>query len=292
MVRKVVVPAAGLGTRLLPATKEQPKEMLPIFAQGSGGDSYVKPVLQAIFEQFFEAGFRHYCFVIGRGKRAIEDHFTRHSEYLEVLRTNLRKSGARSLETFYDRLREAEIIWVNQPDPVGFGDAVLRTRAWVASHEADEGFVVSAGDTYIMSSGQSHIRRLLGAYGELHSDAIFLVKRMRDPRQYGVAEGRRLARGIHAVQQVVEKPKKPPSDLAIMPVYIFSPLIFDALDKIQPDAGGEIQLTNAIQLLVDRGLKVHALELEPSERRLDIGSPALYWEALRLSHRYAPKDLS
>jgi UTP--glucose-1-phosphate uridylyltransferase len=289
IVEKVVLPAAGLGTRLLPATKEQPKEMLPIFAQGPEGDSCVKPVLQAIFEQFFDAGFRHFCFVIGRGKRAIEDHFTRHSEYMAVLRSNPRKSGARLLETFYSKLRNAEIVWVNQPDPRGFGDAVLRAKAWVAPRESDDGFVVTAGDTYILSSNLSHLRRLLGAYEDLRSDAIFLVKRIRDPRQYGVVEGDPLGRGIYEVHRVVEKPKRPPSNLAIMPVYIFSPCIFDALEKVQPDTRGEIQLTNAIQSLVESRLKVHALELKSSELRLDIGSPALYWDALRLSHRHTTR---
>jgi UTP--glucose-1-phosphate uridylyltransferase len=124
MICKVVIPAAGLGTRLFPATKEQPKEMLPIFSKTANGDISVKPVVQMVFEQLHDAGLREFCYIVGRGKRSIEDHFTPDVDCVRTL-VGMRKSGqASDLEGFYEKLRTSTIMWVNQPEPKGFGNAV------------------------------------------------------------------------------------------------------------------------------------------------------------------------
>lgn len=282
MIQKVVIPAAGLGTRLLPATKEQPKEMLSIFALCSDGRVCLKPLVQLVFEQLYDTGFRKFCFIIGRGKRAIEDHFTPDYEYFNMLK-NMSKTGMmRELQNFYDRIESSTMVWVNQPRPKGFGDAVLKTQPFVG----DEAFLVQAGDTYITSSQNQHLKRLMEMHEEYGSDITFLVQEVEDPRQHGVVETEEEKTGIYKVNQVIEKPERPPTNLAIIPVYIFHPVIFKALETTRPGKGGEIQLTDAIQKVIEWGLKVYAVELDIHETRLDIGNPETYWDAIRLSYQH------
>ncbi len=131
---KAVIPVAGLGTRLLTATKVQPKEMLPIFAS-EGGELCIKPLVQLVFEQLFDFGIREFLFVVGRGKRAIEDHFTPDEDYLRRLTAREASPASSSaiasaLERFYRRVDQASIMWVNQPVPLGFGHAVLQARVF------------------------------------------------------------------------------------------------------------------------------------------------------------------
>ena len=277
---KVIFTAAGLGTRLLPMSKELPKEMLPIFVRGVGG-VVLKPLLQALFEQLYCFGFRDFCFVVGRGKRSIEDHFTPDWDFVKRLSDKGKSNIASELERFYRMVEGSRIAFINQPEPKGFGHAVLVARFFVGS----EPFMVCAGDTYIVSEGNSFIKRMVDAFsGDV--SAVLLLQEVPNPRGYGVAvvEG---SDGIFNVLRVVEKPEKPPSNLVIMPFYIFRPEIFDVLEELGPGVGGEIQLTDAIQGLIDRGRKVVAVTLNPNELRLDIGTPETYWEAIKISHEYS-----
>ena len=277
-----MVPAAGLGTRLFPATKEQPKEMLPIFSRLVNGDVGVKPLLQMVFEQLYDAGFREFCFVVGRGKRSIEDHFTPDHNSVVMLKNRGKGDQASDLDGFYTKLKTSTIIWVNQPEPKGFGYAVLMAQPFVQNEHC----LVHAGDTYIISENAAHLKLLMEMYDRLKADAAFLVQEMEDPRQYGVVEVEEREKGVYNVLAAVEKPEKPPSNLAIMPIYVFRPVIFEELEKTAPGKGGEVQLTDAIQSLVDEGLNVYAVLLNPSEARLDIGSPETYWDALSLSYQH------
>lgn len=276
-IRKAVIPAAGLGTRLLPATKELPKEMLPIFAHGENGKRCMKPLLQCVFEQLYDFGTREFCFIIGRGKRAIEDHFTQDYGYLETLKERNRSTA--DLERFYARLSGSTIIWINQPEPRGFGDAVFNAQATVPN----EDFLVNAGDTLILSQGGSHLKRLAETHRNLEAHATFIVHEIQNPKQYGVVIAEREHSDAYKVKLAVEKPDLPPSNLAIIPLYIFHPIVFDALAQLKPGRGGEVQLTDAIQKLIDWGKSVYAIKLEADEIRLDVGTPETYWEALRLS---------
>jgi UTP--glucose-1-phosphate uridylyltransferase len=286
MIRKVVIPAAGLGTRLFPATKEQPKEMLPIFSRSSNGDMSIKPLLQLVFEQLYDVGFREFCFIVGREKRAIEDHFTPDSNCLNLLNNRRKNNQATDLESFYLKLKTSTLIWVNQPEPKGFGDAVLMAQPFVQN----EPYLVHAGDTYIISNNATHLKRLIMAYEQYNADVAFIVQEIENPRQYGVIDAEEIEKGIYQVKAAIEKPEKPPSNLAIMAIYIFDPLIFRALDKTLPGRGGEIQLTDAIQKLIDWKLNVYAVLLSSNAVRLDIGTPETYWEALSLSYRYFCKE--
>lgn len=282
LIRKVVVPAAGLGTRLFPATKEQPKEMLPIFSRLMNGDIGVKPLLQMVFEQLYDAGFREFCFVVGRGKRSIEDHFTPDHNSVVMLKNREKDDQALDLDGFYTKLKTSTIIWVNQPEPKGFGHAVLMAQPFVQNAHC----LVHAGDTYILSENARHLRLLMRVYERLNADAAFLVQEIEDPRQYGIIEANEIEKRVYRVKAAVEKPEKPATNLAIMPIYIFHPVVFKALEKTIPDKGGEVQLTDAIQKLIEWGLNVCAVQLSPDEIRLDIGSPETYWEALNLSYRH------
>ena len=286
MIRKVVIPAAGLGTRLFPATKEQPKEMLPIFSRSSNGDISIKPLLQLVFEQLYEIGFREFCFVVGREKRAIEDHFTPDSNCLSLLNNKRKNDQAADLESFYLKLKTSTLIWVNQPEPKGFGDAVLSAQPFVQN----EPCLVHAGDTYIISDATTHLRQLIMTYEQYSADVAFIVQEIENPKEYGVIDAKELENGIFQVKAAVEKPAKPPSNLAIMAIYVFDPVIFKALEKTVPGKGGEIQLTDAIQKLVEWNLNVYAVLLSPNDVRLDIGTPETYWEALSLSYRHFCKE--
>ena len=280
MIKSVVVPAAGLGTRLLSATKEQPKEMLPIFAKTAQGAIAVKPVVQVVFEQLYDAGFREFCYVVGRGKRGIEDHFTPEDRWLKTLEGTGKSHLASDLENFYSKLNSSTTVWVNQSEPKGFGNAVLTARVFAQN----ETCLVHAGDSFIISKNMDYLKRLLDAFGRFSADATFLTLEIENPTQYGVVEGEEVEPGIIKVKSVVEKPEKPKTNLAIMAIYIFHPEIFKALETIQAGKNGEIQLTDAIQKLVDWGFKVYGVKLDKSYAHLDIGSPQRYWEALELSY--------
>lgn len=282
MIRKVVIPSAGLGTRLFPATKEQPKEMLPIFSKTTNNDIAVKPLLQMVFEQLYDAGFREFCFVVGRGKRSIEDHFTPDHNSISMLQGMGKSGQAIDLDGFYCKLKTSTIIWVNQPEPKGFGNAVLMAQPFVRNERC----LVHAGDTCIISKDTKHIKSLINTYEKLNADAAFIVQEIENPQQYGIIEAKETENGIYKVRAVIEKPEKPPTNLAIMPIYVFNPVIFKALEKTPPGKGGEVQLTDAIQKLIEWGRNVYAVKLHQDQVRLDIGSPETYWEALSLSYQH------
>lgn len=281
MVRKVIIPAAGLGTRLFPATKEQPKEMLPIFSKTPQGDMIVKPVVQLVFEQLHDAGLREFCFIVGRGKRGVEDHFTQDAKCIRTLEGMGKNGLASELEGFYDKLDTSTILWVNQPEAKGFGNAVLMAQPFIQS----ECCLVHAGDSCIISKKMDYVKKLLEGFERFNADAAFLVLEIEKPKQYGIVEGEEVDPGIIRVKSVVEKPENPKTNLAIMAMYVFQPIIFKALEATEPGKNGEIQLTDAIQKLIDWGLKVYAVKLNSGYEHLDIGSPERYWQALELSYQ-------
>ena len=258
MIRKVVIPAAGLGTRLFPATKEQPKEMLPIFSKTPHGEMAVKPVVQLVFEQLYDAGLSEFCFVVGRGKRGIEDHFTPDAHCVRILEGLGKNGQASDLAQFYNKLNTSTIMWVNQPEPKGFGNAVLMAQPFVQN----ESCLVHAGDSCIISQDMDYLKKLLETFERFSADAAFLVLEIENPKQYGIVEGDEVEKEIIKVKTVVEKPEKPKTNLAIMAMYAFRPVIFKALQSTAPGKNGEIQLTDAIQKLVDWDLKVYAIKLE------------------------------
>jgi len=278
MIRKVVIPAAGLGTRLLPATKEQPKEMLPIFVRGVDGKLCLKPLLQIIFENLYDFGFREFCFITGRGKRSIEDHFTLDDGFVKNLKSRNKLGLASELEAFYEKVRRSHITFINQPEPKGFGDAVYHAKSFTGR----EAFLVHAGDNLIMSNENQYLLNLIRVLDKYRASAAFCVEKVEDPREYGVIIGKKVADNLYRVIDVVEKPSKPPSNIAIVAVYAFRSNIYHAIEKTAPDANNEVQLTNAIQQLLNAKHLVYAVELSSEEKRIDIGTPEAYLRALNL----------
>jgi len=286
MIGKVVITAAGIGTRLLPMTKEQPKEMMPLFDRDIQNNRIcIKPLLQIVFEQLYDNNFRDFCFIIGRGKRVIEDHFTTDFDFIKQLSKKGKKDLVSLLECFYEKLEKSLVIWINQPDPKGFGHAVLMAKP----HIKDEPFLVHAGDTLITSPHKDiPLNRLLKSHEENKSDATLIIKEIENPKQYGVANVKEDC-GVINVKSVIEKPSHPLTNLAIMPIYIFNKAIFEALEKTKPGLAGEIQLTDAIQHMIEAGFKVHAIKLRNDEKRLDVGNPETYWDAAVASYEQSYK---
>jgi len=277
MLKKAVIPAAGLGTRLLPITKELPKEMLPIVALMKNRQPCLKPMLQAIFEQLYDVGFREFAFIVGRGKRAIEDHFSPDEDFIQYLKNKKRNDLAEDLQEFYNRINNSKIIFINQPKPKGFGDAVNRAHIFTGN----EKFLMQAGDDLIISKNNNHLKKAAKTFEKHDADTLFLLEEVPDPRNYGVVTGKETEPNLFQITNIIEKPKKPPSNLAIVALYFFKPIIYKAISEVKPDKNGEIQLADALKLLVEWRCKVYGLKLKPTEKRIDIGSAESYVAMLK-----------
>ena len=275
-IRKAVITAAGLGTRLLPTTKELPKEMLPIFSRTKSGKIILKPLLQLIFEQLYNLGIREFCFIVGRGKRAIEDHFTPDYDFLEYLKSKGKDDYYNELREFYEKIEKSYIFWINQPYPKGFGDAVYRAKGFVE----DEPFILYAGDIYIIK--EEIIENLIKYYLKYMPEAFLLATYVENPSLYGVIEGYELEKYIFKVTEIVEKPKEPKSNIVSAGVYIFDNIIFKSLKNIKEDESGEIQLTDGIRKLISWELDVNAYIID-EKYRIDIGNVENYKSALDVS---------
>jgi UTP--glucose-1-phosphate uridylyltransferase len=275
-----VITAAGKGTRLLPFTKEMPKEMMPIFSSMFTKKKVVLPLLQYIYEQLYSMGFRDYCFVVGREKRSIEDHFTPHETYLRELAGDYKKI----ITKFYQKLENSHVVWVNQNRPLGFGDAVRRAERYVGN----EDFIVHAGDVTILSKSKHPISRLIEtAKRNPDAKAILLCKKIKDFKRYGVPTVERLSNNLFSVRRVVEKPDKPKSDFGILPLYYFKADIFSSIKKIKPGKGKEFQLTDGIQNLIKEKQKVLAITLNKNEEEIDVGTVESYKKSQEITFRKA-----
>ncbi|WP_139491127.1 UTP--glucose-1-phosphate uridylyltransferase GalU [Brevibacillus dissolubilis] len=261
MIKKAIIPAAGLGTRFLPATKAQPKEMLPIVD---------KPTIQYIVEEAIESGIEDIIIVTGRSKRAIEDHFDRSIE----LEMNLMENKKSSLLEIVEGISNlVDIHYIRQKEPLGLGHAVYCARKFIGN----EPFAVLLGDDIIHSEVPC-LKQLIDVY-EAQQQSVIGVQRvpLSETNKYGiVSPGQQIANRTD-VLDLVEKPAShPPSDLAVMGRYILQPEIFDYLETTQPGANGEIQLTDALKELA----KVKGMTaLEFSGKRYDVGDKLGFLQA-------------
>ena len=276
-LRKAVILAAGLGTRLIPFTKELPKEMLPLPVPEEGA-LLPKPVVQIVFEQLFDAGIREYCFVVGRGKRAIEDHFTPDWDFVEYLEGLGKEVQARALRRFYEKVESSFIAWVNQPTPRGTGHAVYMARGFVEG----EFFAAAAGDNAFL--GGNVAAQVVRVHGE-RGEPLITVRRVSEPQRYGVVVGEPLGGGLYRVRRIVEKPREPLSNLANTSLYVFPPEILQAIERTAPSPRGEIEVTDAIQHLLDSGTEFLAYEAEADW--VDVGNWESYLQALSIATQKA-----
>jgi UTP--glucose-1-phosphate uridylyltransferase len=236
-VTKAVIPAAGLGTRFLPATKSQPKEMLPVVD---------KPSIQYVVEEAVAAGLTDILVITGRGKRAIEDHFDRNFELEHYLEDSEKLDLLAEVQAVNEL---ADIHYIRQRDPLGLGHAVSVAR----EHVGDEPFVVILGDDIMVDNGQL-LRSMIAAYQHEQASVLALLEvAPREISAYGCAECDVARDGLRRVRSVVEKPRPEDakSNLAVIGRYVFTPGIFGAIDRITPGVGGELQLTDAIGLLLE-----------------------------------------
>lgn len=255
-VKKAVIPAAGLGTRFLPATKAQPKEMLPIVD---------KPTLQYIIEEAVASGVEEILIITGRNKKSIEDHFDKSVE-LELELEN--KGKTELLEIVRNISNMVNIHYIRQKEPKGLGDAIYCARYFIG----DEPFAVMLGDDIVDNEGGTPcLKQLINAY-EKYETTILGVQEVEKENtdKYGIVDGVKVAEDVYEVKDLVEKPEpeKAPSNVAILGRYIITPEIFDILGELPPGKNSEIQLTDALEKLSEMK-KMYAYVFEG--KRYDLG---------------------
>jgi UTP--glucose-1-phosphate uridylyltransferase len=253
-VKRAVIPAAGLGTRFLPLTKAQPKEMLPVVD---------KPVIQYVVEEAVLSGIEDILIVTGRGKRAIEDHF----DACFDLEWKLRQKGDKALLKQAENLSNlADIHYIRQKEQKGLGDAILHAEM----HCDGEPFAVLLGDTITIpfKGEKSCTNQMIDSYNKFHSSIIAVEMVAKNKiKDYGIIDGKELEDGIYSIKDIIEKPKpeNAPSNLGAIGRYVLTPDIFDLLKETKPGHGGEIQLTDALRKLN------RSIGLVTKCRRYDIG---------------------
>lgn len=261
-VRKAVIPAAGLGTRFLPATKAQPKEMLPVVD---------KPTLQYIIEEVVQSGIQKILIITGRNKSPVEDHFDRSVE----LELELERKGQLVLLAEVKAIADlAEIHYIRQKEPRGLGHAIACARSFVG----EEPFAVLLGDD-LVHARKPCLKQLLEAHERYQGTILGVQEVAREAvSRYGIVDGEQVAEGLYRVKKLLEKPnpEEAPSRVAILGRYIISPAVFELLARTEPGKGGEIQLTDALDELA-RKEAVYAYMFEG--RRYDVGSKQGFLEA-------------
>jgi len=253
-VKKAIIPAAGLGTRFLPATKAQPKEMLPIVD---------KPTIQYIIEEAVASGIEEILIITGRNKRAIEDHFDKSIELEDQLRSNNKNELLQLVEGISNL---ADIHFIRQKEPKGLGHAISRAKTFVGN----EPFAVMLGDD-IVDSEVPCLKQLIDCYDE-YKTSILGVQPVSETQvsKYGIVKGIKIQDKVYKVKDLVEKPKmeEAPSNIAILGRYIITPKIFEILENTEPGKGGEIQLTDALkELAVQEAMYSYSFD----GKRYDVG---------------------
>jgi UTP--glucose-1-phosphate uridylyltransferase len=255
MVKKAVIPAAGLGTKFLPVTKAQPKEMLPVID---------KPAIQYVVEEAVDSGIDDILIIIGKGKRAIEDHFDRNSELEDYLQKNDSTDAYNEIRRIGDM---ANIHFIRQKEISGLGSAIL----YAAQHIGNEPFAVLLGDS-IIHSVIPVTQQLIDIY-EQYRQSIIAVEQVPDDKvgRFGIVDGKQVNESLRDITQLVEKPElnKSPSNLAIAGRYILTPEIFKSIEQTKADKNGEIQLTDALQILLKRE-RIFSYQIQG--KRFDMGS--------------------
>ena len=261
-VKKAIIPAAGLGTRFLPATKSQPKEMLPIVD---------KPTLQYIIEEAVASGIEEILIITGRNKKSIEDHFDKSVE----LELELEHKGKTELLEIVQNISNMiNIHYIRQKEPKGLGDAVYCARHFIG----DEPFAVMLGDD-IVDNNEPCLKQLMDAYDEYRTTILGVQKVAKeDTNKYGIIDAKFIEDRVYKVKDLVEKPDadKAPSNLAILGRYIITPEIFDILSDLPPGKGDEIQLTDALKELSKKEA-MYAYDFEG--KRYDVGDKLGFLEA-------------
>lgn len=261
-VRKAIIPAAGLGTRFLPATKAQPKEMLPIVD---------KPTIQYIIEEAVASGIEEILIITGRNKKSIEDHFDKSVE----LEMELSKANKEELlELVRDISDMVDIHYIRQKEPKGLGHAIYCAKSFVGN----EPFAILLGDD-VVDSEVPCLKQLMDCYNEYKTSILGVQTVAKENvNKYGIVDGLHIENRVYKVKKLVEKPlvEEAPSNVAILGRYIITPKIFEILENTKPGKGGEIQLTDALESLISNEA-MYAYNFEG--RRYDVGDKLGFLEA-------------
>jgi UTP--glucose-1-phosphate uridylyltransferase len=262
-IKKAVIPAAGFGTRFLPQTKAMPKEMLPVVD---------KPVIQYVVEEAVEAGIEDVIIVTGWNKRAIEDHFDHNAE-LERLLDFAGKH--KRLKVVQEIAEMANFIYIRQKGPLGNATPIINARPIIQN----EPFLMCWGDDFIRAE-PSRARQLIAAYKRYQGQILGAIRapHPEDTRRYGYAAGEEVEPGVIKVDHLIEKPgpERAPSELAIVSGFVFTPEMFEAIDKVgEPEAGEELVYIDALNVLLAEGKPVYAVEVK-NGRYFDCGNPLKY----------------
>ncbi|MEJ9306937.1 UTP--glucose-1-phosphate uridylyltransferase GalU [Priestia megaterium] len=262
-IKKAVIPVGGLGTRFLPATKAQPKEMLPIVD---------KPAVQYIVEEAVKSGIESIIFITGRNKKSIEDHFDKSIELEQMLEEKHKFQMLKEVQTISSM---ASIHYIRQKEPLGLGHAVLCAEQFIG----DEPFAVLLGDD-IMTSEEPALKQMIQAYETTNQSVIGVQKvDVEEVSKYGIIQTKNKSGSLHEVNDLIEKPsiEQAPSTIAVMGRYILNPSIFSYLKTIERGVGNELQLTDALGVVCEKE-RLFALELEG--QRFDIGDKVGYMKAM------------
>ena len=262
-IRKAIIPAAGLGTRFLPATKAQPKEMLPIVD---------KPTLQYIIEECVASGIEEILIITGRNKKSIEDHFDRSVE----LEMELEKSGKEEMLKMVREISDmVNIHFIRQKEPRGLGHAILCAKTFVGN----EPFAVLLGDDVVYNDNKPCLKQLIDCYEEYKTSVLGVqTVEPQDVNKYGIVGGLHIEDRVYKVKNLIEKPavEEAPSNVAILGRYIITPKIFEILENTKPGKGNEIQLTDALETLI-KNEAMYAYDFEG--RRYDVGDKLGFLQA-------------
>ncbi|MED3895554.1 UTP--glucose-1-phosphate uridylyltransferase GalU [Priestia aryabhattai] len=262
-IKKAVIPVGGLGTRFLPATKAQPKEMLPIVD---------KPAVQYIVEEAVKSGIESIIFITGRNKKSIEDHFDKSIELEQMLEEKHKFEMLKEVQTISSM---ASIHYIRQKEPLGLGHAILCAEQFIG----DEPFAVLLGDD-IMTSEEPALKQMIQAYETTNQSVIGVQKvDVEEVSKYGIIQPKNKCGSLHEVNDLIEKPsiEQAPSAIAVMGRYILNPSIFSYLKTIERGVGNELQLTDALRVVCEKE-RLFALELEG--QRFDIGDKVGYMKAM------------
>ena len=287
-MKTAVITTGGLGTRLLTYTKANPKTMLPLYCRSfdKNPEPLLRPLIEIIFENLYNHGFRRFCFIVGtKTKHSILDHMVPDADFIKLLKKRNNQFDNRfikALTKFYNKIDKCEVSWISQNTPMGFGHALLSAKKFVGKNT----FLLHAGDAYFPS--YDFLDDFIAAYQKDNDiSGTLLLQAKKSLKGYGIAQTIK-NNPLDLVFHVVEKPKKPLSNLVILPAYILKPIIFEALEKTGLGHNKELQVTDAIATLMRWNHKITAFNLR-SKPWFDIGTTRQYYNALIHSYKQSIK---
>ena len=287
-MKTAVITTGGLGTRLSTYTKANPKTMLSLYDQSfdNSPEPLLRPLIEIIFENLYDHGFRRFCFIVGtKTKRSILDHMTSDKDFIKLLKKRNNQYDNRfvkALTKFYNKIDKCEVSWISQNTPMGFGHALLSAKKFVGKNT----FLLHAGDAYFPS--YDFLDDFIAAYQKNNDiSGTLLLQAKKSLKGFGIAQTIK-NNPLDLVFHVVEKPKKPLSNLVILPVYILKPIIFEALEKTGLGHNKELQVTDAIATLMRWNHKITSFNIK-NIPWFDIGTTRQYYKALIYSYKQSVK---